>query len=48
MDARDLANPDGHTWGAFWMDPAAMPPADQQSRGRAGRGAPTAARGAFR
>ena len=31
MYARDLADPDGHMWGAFWMDPAAIPPADQQS-----------------
>ncbi|MFO1251823.1 MAG: lactoylglutathione lyase [Inhella sp.] len=23
MYARDLADPDGHLWGAFWMDPAA-------------------------
>jgi hypothetical protein len=28
MYARDLADPDGHLWGAFWMDPAAMPAAD--------------------
>lgn len=25
MYARDLADPDGHMWGAFWMDPAAIP-----------------------
>lgn len=25
MYARDLADPDGHLWGAFWMDPAAVP-----------------------
>lgn len=25
MYGRDLADPDGHLWGAFWMDPAAMP-----------------------
>lgn len=25
MYARDLADPDGHLWGAFWMDPASMP-----------------------
>ncbi len=25
MYARDLADPDGHLWGAFWMDAAAMP-----------------------
>ena len=27
MYGRDLADPDGHIWGPFWMDPAAMPPA---------------------
>lgn len=27
MYSRDLADPDGHLWAAFWMDPAAMPPA---------------------
>lgn len=26
MYGRDLADPDGHLWGPFWMDPAAMPP----------------------
>jgi len=26
MYARDLADPDGHMWGAFWMDPAAVSP----------------------
>ncbi|HSI58638.1 MAG TPA: VOC family protein [Ideonella sp.] len=31
MYTRDLADPDGHMWGAFWMDPAAIPPAGQQS-----------------
>jgi predicted lactoylglutathione lyase len=31
MYARDLADPDDHLWGAFWMDPAAMPVADQQT-----------------
>jgi uncharacterized protein len=32
MYSRDLADPDGHLWGAFWMDPAAMPPSpDRQS-----------------
>lgn len=31
MYTRDLANPDGHLWGTFWMDPAAIPPAAQQS-----------------
>lgn len=28
MYSRDLADPDGHLWAAFWMDPAAMPPVD--------------------
>ena len=27
MYGRDLADPDGHIWGPFWMDPAAMPAA---------------------
>lgn len=30
MYARDLADPDDHLWGAFWMDLAAMAPAEQQ------------------
>lgn len=30
MYTRDLADPDGHMWGIFWMDPAAMPPVGQQ------------------
>ncbi len=25
MYSRDVADPDGHLWGAFWMDPAAIP-----------------------
>jgi hypothetical protein len=25
MYSRDLADPDGHLWAAFWMDPAARP-----------------------
>lgn len=25
MYSRDIADPDGHLWGLFWMDPAAMP-----------------------
>ncbi|MGM9425964.1 VOC family protein [Hydrogenophaga sp. MI9] len=29
MYSRDIADPDGHLWGTFWMDPAAMPPAGQ-------------------
>jgi predicted lactoylglutathione lyase len=28
MYSRDLADPDGHLWGAFWMDPAAKPPCE--------------------
>lgn len=27
MYSRSFADPDGHIWEAFWMDPAAMPPA---------------------
>ena len=27
MYARDLADPDGHLWGPFWMDPASLPTA---------------------
>ena len=27
MYSRDLADPDGHLWAAFWMDPDAAPPA---------------------
>jgi predicted lactoylglutathione lyase len=27
MYSRDLADPDGNLWAAFWMDPAATPPA---------------------
>lgn len=30
MYSRDLADPDGHMWATFWMDPAAMPPAEPQ------------------
>jgi predicted lactoylglutathione lyase len=29
MYTRDIADPDGNMWAAFWMDPAAMPPADR-------------------
>ncbi len=29
MYGRDFADPDGHAWGALWMDPAAMPSGDQ-------------------
>lgn len=27
MYGRDLSDPDGHLWGPFWMDPAALAPA---------------------
>ncbi len=29
MYTRDMADPDGHIWGAMWMDPAAIPSGDQ-------------------
>jgi uncharacterized protein len=29
MYSRDLADPDGHMWGVFWMDPASIPAADR-------------------
>lgn len=28
MYSRDLADPDAHVWGTFWMDPAAIPQAE--------------------
>ncbi len=28
MYGRDLADPDGHIWGPFWMDPAAAAPTE--------------------
>jgi uncharacterized protein len=31
MYSRDLADPDGHLWGAFWMDPAGMSSAAGQA-----------------
>ncbi len=31
MYARDLADPDDHLWGAFWMDPGAMPPSPSRT-----------------
>ena len=31
MYGRDLADPDDNLWGAFWMDPAALAPSDQQA-----------------
>jgi predicted lactoylglutathione lyase len=30
MYGRDLADPDDNLWGPFWMDPAAVPPAEQK------------------
>ena len=30
MYSRDLADPDGHMWGIFWMDAAGMPVTDPQ------------------
>ena len=30
MYGRDMADPDGHIWGAVWMDPAAMLSGDQR------------------
>ena len=30
MYGRDMADPDGHIWGAMWMDPVAMSCGDQQ------------------
>ena len=29
MYSRSVADPDGHIWELFWMDPAAVPPQDQ-------------------
>ncbi|MGV3484597.1 MAG: VOC family protein [Planctomycetaceae bacterium] len=31
MYGRDLLDPDGHAWGPFWMDPAAVPASSQAS-----------------
>jgi predicted lactoylglutathione lyase len=31
MYNRSVTDPDGHIWEAVWMNPAAMPPADQTS-----------------
>lgn len=28
MYGRDFADPDGHVWEPFWMDPAAVPPSE--------------------
>lgn len=33
MYGRDLADPDDNLWGPFWMDPAALPPADVKPAG---------------
>ena len=30
MYGRDMADPDGHIWGAMWMDMAAFPAGDQK------------------
>jgi len=30
MYSRDMADPDGHIWGAMWMDPVAIPSGDQK------------------
>ena len=35
MYGRDMADPDGHIWGAMWMDPAAMPSLNPASAGSA-------------
>lgn len=31
MYSRDMADPDGHIWGAFWLDAGAMPPAERKT-----------------
>ncbi|MEN9628213.1 MAG: hypothetical protein RJA10_1440 [Pseudomonadota bacterium] len=33
MYGRDLADPDGNLWGPFWMDSAAIPPAEAPKAG---------------
>jgi len=33
MYSRSLADPDGHVWEMFWMDPTAVPTDDTASRG---------------
>lgn len=30
MYGRDMTDPDGHVWGAMWMNPAAMPSGEQK------------------
>lgn len=32
MYSRDLADPDDNLWGAFWMDPAALPAETKDAR----------------
>jgi len=32
MYSRDMTDPDGHVWGAMWMDPAAMPSCNQNGK----------------
>jgi len=32
MYGRDMADPDGHIWGAMWMDPSAIPSGDQKKK----------------
>lgn len=31
MYGRDMLDPDGHVWGAMWMDMSAMPPGEQNA-----------------
>ena len=31
MYGRDFSDPDGHAWGAIWMDPAAVPSGDEKN-----------------
>jgi predicted lactoylglutathione lyase len=31
MYSRDMSDPDGHIWGAMWMDAAAMPACEQNT-----------------
>jgi predicted lactoylglutathione lyase len=33
MYTRDMMDPDGHIWGAMWMDPAAIPSGDKGKEG---------------
>lgn len=36
MYSRDVSDPDGHVWSAFWMDPAAVLPAASAAQPAAG------------